>query len=63
MRDAEWRRLLEKAGFRVEGIERHFVPVRFFPAWPPVPDAAHRFLDRAFGTLAYFRLRKPASRA
>ena len=63
LRDAQWRRLLEGVGFTVEGVERHFVPVRYFPAWLPMPDRPHRFLDHLFGTLAYFRLRKPVSPA
>lgn len=60
--DAQWRRLLEGVGFRVEGIELHFVPVRFFPAWLPMAAPLHRLLERLFGTMAYFRLRKPGPR-
>ena len=49
---------LAAAGFRVQGHEAHFFPKRFVPMGRFVPSVGHHVLDRAFGTMVYFRLTK-----
>lgn len=60
MRDAEWAAILRDVGWRIVRQERHFFPRRFLPFGRYVPIWAHRLLDRHFGTMIYFDLRKPA---
>jgi ubiquinone/menaquinone biosynthesis C-methylase UbiE len=57
----QWRRLLEDAGFVVVGHEKHFFPRCFIPSRHLVPRLAHYVLDRWFGTMIYFELRKPSA--
>ena len=55
----EWRRILQRTGFTVCASENHFFPVRFLKLGATVPNAVHYLLDRAFGTMVYFDLKKP----
>lgn len=57
---AEWSRILREAGFKIEGSELHYFPKRFIPFGKFIPDFVHFFLDRVFGTMIYFNLRKPS---
>jgi SAM-dependent methyltransferase len=54
-----WRSLLERAGFSYLRHEDHFFPRRFIPSGAWIPDSVHRLLDRRFGTMVYFDLRRP----
>jgi hypothetical protein len=56
--DDEWRRLLTEAQFKYESHEVHFFPARFLKWKQMVPTTVHRLLDRHFGTMVYFDLRK-----
>lgn len=56
--DGEWADDLRRAGWIVEGQEIHFFPRRFLPFANWVPNWVHKMLDRYFGTMIYFRLRK-----
>jgi ubiquinone/menaquinone biosynthesis C-methylase UbiE len=60
-RNRDWAADFRRLGFRVVGRENHFFPVRFTPFRRWIPPTAHRFLDRAFGTMAYFNLQKPVA--
>jgi SAM-dependent methyltransferase len=53
-----WIDVLQKAGFTVEGHERHFFPRRFVPFQAIVPGFVHHFLDVTVGTMVYFHLKK-----
>lgn len=53
---AEWRGMLERAGFRVLRQDIHFFPKRFVPFRRFLPRAVHKLLDRHFGTMVYFDL-------
>ncbi|MBI5055302.1 MAG: class I SAM-dependent methyltransferase [Nitrospirae bacterium] len=55
----EWKVLLENAGFIVDGHELHFFPKRFLPLNKYMPLFIHRLLDKFWGTMIYFYLRKP----
>lgn len=57
--DADWVKDLTAAGWQVLGLEAHFFPLRFTPFPVVGRKIIHRFFDRYFGTMAYFRLRKP----
>jgi SAM-dependent methyltransferase len=54
-----WRRELEIAGWSVESCEVHYFPLRMVPALKRAPRWVHFTLDRWFGTMAYFKLRRP----
>jgi SAM-dependent methyltransferase len=56
---ADWAADLRAAGWTVDGWGVHFFPKRFLPFARWVPGWVHRCLDGAFGTMAYFHLRKP----
>ena len=56
---AEWSRDLRQAGFLIQRRELHYFPSRFVPFHRWIPEFVHAFLDRTFGTLIYFDLRKP----
>jgi SAM-dependent methyltransferase len=57
--DGEWAADLRAAGWQVLGHEVHFFPRRFLPFSHLVPGPVHWLLDRGFGTMVYFRLRRP----
>jgi 2-polyprenyl-3-methyl-5-hydroxy-6-metoxy-1,4-benzoquinol methylase len=57
--DSDWRRLLEKAGFKYLRHEVHFFPRRFIPASALIPGFVHKLLDSKLGTMVYFDLQKP----
>lgn len=57
-KDKEWSELLRKAGFEINKHEIHFFPKRFLPFNKLIPGFVHYFLDRYFGTMIYFELRK-----
>lgn len=57
--DTDWVKDLTSAGWRVLGRETHFFPLRFMPLPAVVRKMTHRFFDHYFGTMVYFRLRKP----
>jgi SAM-dependent methyltransferase len=57
--DTDWIKDLTSAGWLVLGHETHFFPMRFTPLPAVVRKMTHRFFDRYFGTMAYFKLRKP----
>jgi hypothetical protein len=54
----EWSEMLEMAGFHTRGTEIHFFPKRFLPFGGKIPDCIHYVLDRFFGTMIYFDLKK-----
>ena len=56
--DSKWRTLLEKAGFTYVRHEVHFFPRRFVPAGASIPGFVHSLLDKRFGTMVYFDLRR-----
>lgn len=60
-RNCDWAADFSRIGFRVIDSENHFFPVRFTPFRGSMPMFVHRFLDRAFATMVYFRLQKPAA--
>ena len=57
--DHEWRRYLERAGFKYLRHEVHFFPRRFVPASALIPGFVHKLLDSKLGTMVYFDLQKP----
>lgn len=57
--DSQWAAALTAAGWIVASREVHYFPLRFVPRGTRAPVLFHRFLDRWFGTMVYFRLRKP----
>jgi SAM-dependent methyltransferase len=57
--DREWAQDLRLAGWEVLNWESHFFPMRFTPLPSWIRKSLHRFLDKAFGTMVYFDLRKP----
>ncbi|RJQ32458.1 class I SAM-dependent methyltransferase [Candidatus Parcubacteria bacterium] len=59
MNASSWSDELKKAGFVIENFELHFFPKRFIPFGQLIPVWFHYLLDRYFGTMIYFNLRKP----
>lgn len=55
----DWRRELEGSGFLVEGSENHYFPLRMVGVLNRAPKGVHHLLDRGFGTMVYFKLRRP----
>lgn len=56
----QWQKQLEQLGWVVESRESHYFPLRMVPALASAPRWLHQFLDRAFGTMVYFTLRRPS---
>ena len=54
-----WARLLREAGFQVDGRENRFFPRRFLPFSSLIPPFIHQALEGLFGTMVYFKLKKP----
>jgi ubiquinone/menaquinone biosynthesis C-methylase UbiE len=54
----EWASLLADAGFQVQDHEFHYFPLRLVPAMRSVLAPLHFILDRCFGTMVYFNLKK-----
>lgn len=59
-RNSAWRRQLEDAGWIVLKVENHYFPIRMVPVLRRVPRWIHWLLDRLFGTMAFFTLRRPS---
>ena len=57
-KNKEWAMLLNKCGFKVVKHENHFFPKRFLPFSKYIPTNVHYLLDRWFGTMIYFYLKK-----
>lgn len=53
----EWLSLLQNSGFIHDKHELHYFPQRFLPF--KIPSVMHYLLDRWFGTMIYFQLKKP----
>ena len=55
----EWTKMLQHAGFSIQGYEIHFFPKRFIPFNDnTLPGFIHYLLDRFLGTMIYFNLKK-----
>ena len=59
MTNNQWAMVLRDVGFCVVGWENHFFPKRFLNFAGLIPAFAHQVLERWFGTMVYFRLKKP----
>ena len=57
----EWCADLEGVGWTIEGIENHYFPIRMVPILRRAPRWFHKMLDRFFGTMVYFTLRRANS--
>lgn len=54
-------RRLREAGFQITGHQVYYFPVRFVPGLSKCPTGILKWLDRCFGTMIFFSVRKPAS--
>ncbi|MCL4503897.1 MAG: class I SAM-dependent methyltransferase [Deltaproteobacteria bacterium] len=58
MTNKQWAKVLREVGFQVVEHENHFFPRRFLPFSKWIPAWVHQILERCFGTMVYFRLKK-----
>jgi len=59
---SEWRTKLVRVGWIVESFESHYFPLRMVPLLRRSPRWLHLSLDRMFGTMVYFTLRRSSDR-